>query len=46
MNPQDDPLPLKASSAKENWLTILKECPVSADDAPPRRKELARPPAN
>jgi len=26
----------------EDWLAVLSECPVSMDDAPPRRKEPAR----
>ena len=27
---------------KENWLSVLKNCPVSPDDVPPRRKAPAR----
>ena len=29
-------------TGKEDWLTVLKECPVSMDDVPPRRREMAR----
>ncbi len=27
---------------KQDWLAVLKECPVSMDDVPPRRRESAR----
>ena len=30
------------SRGKEDWLAVLKACPVSMDDVPPRRRETAR----
>jgi hypothetical protein len=27
---------------KENWLSVMKACPVSPDDVPPRRRAPAR----
>jgi len=27
---------------KQDWLAVVKECPVSMDDVPPRRRESAR----
>ena len=27
---------------KEDWLTVLKECPLSMEDIPPRRREKPR----
>ena len=27
-------------AGRENWLAVMKECPVSPDDVPPRRREL------
>jgi hypothetical protein len=32
----------KKISGREDWLAVLKECPVSMDAAPPRRREMAR----
>ena len=29
-------------AGKENWLTVLKACPVSPEDVPPRRRAPAR----
>ncbi len=29
-------------AGKESWLTVLKACPVSPDDVPPRRRAPAR----
>jgi hypothetical protein len=30
---------LRRLAGQEDWLTVLKECPVSMDDVPPRRRE-------
>ena len=30
-----------ASEGSENWLAVMKECPVSPDDVPPRRRDTA-----
>jgi bifunctional DNA-binding transcriptional regulator/antitoxin component of YhaV-PrlF toxin-antitoxin module len=27
---------------KDNWLEVLKQCPVSMDDIPPRSRELSK----
>jgi hypothetical protein len=29
-------------AGKEDWVTVLKECPVSMDDVPPRRRQASR----
>lgn len=29
-------------AGKEDWLAVLKDCPVSMDDVPPRRRAPAR----
>jgi hypothetical protein len=34
--------PFRRIATKSDWLAVLKECPVSMDDAPPRRRELPR----
>ena len=39
---EEDAIILRRLAGKEGWLTILKECPVSMDDVPPRRREMAR----
>ncbi len=33
---------IRRLAGKEDWLAVLKECPVSMDDVPPRRREFAR----
>jgi hypothetical protein len=39
---EEDAIVFRRLAGKENWLAVLKECPVSMDDVPPRRRELAR----
>jgi hypothetical protein len=39
---EEDALVFRRLAGKEDWLTVLKECPVSMDDIPPRRREMAR----
>ena len=39
---EEDVLVFRRLAGKENWLTVLKECPVSPDDMPPRRTAPAR----
>jgi hypothetical protein len=34
---EEDVLVFRRLARKENWLTVLKACPVSPDDVPPRR---------
>ena len=35
---EEDALILRRLPGKENWLTVLKSCPVSPDDVPRRRR--------
>ncbi len=35
---EEDALVFRRLSGGENWLAVLKECPVSPDDVPPRRR--------
>jgi hypothetical protein len=39
---EDDAIVFRRIAGKEDWLTVLRECPVSMDDVPPRRREFAR----
>ena len=39
---EEDTLVFQRLAGRENWLTVLKECPVSPDDVPPRRRAPAR----
>lgn len=39
---EEDALVFRRLPAKENWLTVLKACPVSPDDVPRRRRAPAR----
>jgi hypothetical protein len=39
---EDDALVFRRLSRRKNWLVVLKECPVSPDDVPPRRRAPAR----
>lgn len=41
-DPKEDAIIFRRLARKEDWLAILKECPVRMDDVPPRRRE--RPP--
>ena len=34
---EEDVLVFRRVGSKENWLAVLKTCPVSPDDVPPRR---------
>jgi hypothetical protein len=34
---EEDALVFRRLAGKESWLAVLKECPVSPDDVPPRR---------
>lgn len=38
----EDALVFRRLPAREDWLSVLKACPVSMDDVPPRRRERAR----
>jgi len=39
---EEDTLVFRKLAGKENWLTVMKACPVSLDDIPPRRKALPK----
>ena len=39
---EEDALVFRRLPGKENWLTVLKSCPVSPDDVPRRRRTPAR----
>lgn len=39
---EEDALVFRRLAGKEDWLAVLKTCPVSPDDVPPRRREPAR----
>jgi hypothetical protein len=37
-DPEEDTLVFRRLPGKENWLSVLKACPVSPDDVPRRRR--------
>ena len=39
---EEDAIVFRRLGGRENWLAVLKECPVSPDDVPPRRRELPK----
>jgi hypothetical protein len=39
---EEDEFVFRRLAGRENWLTVLKACPVSPDDVPPRRSAPAR----
>ena len=39
---EEDTLVFRRLAGKEDWLAVLKDCPVSMDDVPVRRRETAR----
>ncbi len=41
-DPDEDTLVFRRIATNSDWLAVLKECPVSMDDVPPRRRELPR----
>ena len=41
-DPEEDVLVFRRLARKENWLAVLKACPVSPDDVPPRRSAPPR----
>ena len=38
----EDTLVFRRIATNSDWLAVLKECPVSMDDVPPRRREFPR----
>ena len=41
-DPEEDAIVFRRLGGRENWLTVMKECPVSPDDIRPRRRPLAK----
>ena len=41
-DPEEVAIIFRRLAGKEDWLEVLKECPVSMDDVPPRRRDTAR----
>jgi len=41
-DPEEDAIVFRRLAGHENWLTVMKACPVSPDDVPPRRRTLAK----
>ena len=39
---EEDAIVFRRLAGKEDWLAVLKACPVNMDDVPPRRREMAR----
>jgi hypothetical protein len=39
---EEDALVFRRLPRRENWLDVLKACPVSPEDMPPRRRAPAR----
>ena len=39
---EEDAFVFRRLAGKESWLTVLRACPVSPDDVPPRRRAPAR----
>jgi len=39
---EEDTLVFRRIATNTDWLAVLKECPVSMDDVPARRRELPR----
>jgi hypothetical protein len=41
-DPEEDAIIFRRLGRTENWLAVLKDCPVSPDDVPARRRAPAR----
>lgn len=41
-DPDEDTLVFRRVAKKGEWLEVLKSCPVSMDDVPPRRREAPK----
>jgi hypothetical protein len=39
---EEDAFVFRRIAAKPDWLEVLKQCPVSLDDLPPRRREMSQ----
>jgi hypothetical protein len=38
----EDAIVFRRLGGRENWAAVMKECPVSPDEVPPRRRELSK----
>ena len=41
-DPEEDAIVFRRLGGRENWLMVMKACPVSPDDVPPRRRSPAK----
>jgi len=41
-DPEEDAIVFRRLGGQESWLTVMKDCPVSPDDVPPRRRAPAK----
>jgi hypothetical protein len=41
-DPEEDAIVFRRLGSQERWLTVMKECPVSDGDVPPRRRASAK----
>jgi hypothetical protein len=39
---EEDAIVFRRLNGRESWLTVMKACPMSPDDVPPRRRERPR----
>jgi hypothetical protein len=39
---EEDAIVFRRLGGHENWFAVMKDCPVSLDDVPPRRRELPK----
>lgn len=39
---EEDAIVFRRLSGREGWIDVMKECPVSPDDVPSRRRERAK----
>ena len=41
-DPEEDAIVFRRLGGRESWLVVMRECPVSPDDVPPRRRSPAK----
>lgn len=41
-DPEEDAIVFRRLNRRESWFAVMKECPVSPDDVPTRRRELPK----
>ena len=39
---EEDAIIFRRLGGRESWLAVMRECPVSPDDVPPRRRSAAK----